>query len=237
LLHRILNSANAAGDGGSFRFDEADVERFIANPDNPFLVSFPRTGSHWLRMIMELYFERPMLVRAFYYPQNHHYLALHTHDLALDVERANVLYLYRDPVDTIYSQLRYHQEAPDDTARIIYWSDLYGQHLDKWLCREKTTRQKTILTYEGMKRDLATEFANVTAHFEEALDLARLEAAASRVTKDEVKRKTTHDTQVVQLEDHYQTSRQAFRDRFQALVWETLTLNREQLRAYLESKR
>ncbi len=27
------------------------VDEFIAIPDNPFLVSFPRTGSHWLRMI------------------------------------------------------------------------------------------------------------------------------------------------------------------------------------------
>ena len=31
----------------------------------PFLVSFPRTGSHWLRMLMELYFDKPSLTRSF----------------------------------------------------------------------------------------------------------------------------------------------------------------------------
>ena len=43
---------------------EAEVEKaYTANLQNPFLISFPRTGSHWLRMLCELYFERPTLVR------------------------------------------------------------------------------------------------------------------------------------------------------------------------------
>ena len=107
------------------------IEKFSANHQNTFLVSFPRTGSHWLRMMMELYFERPSLVRIFYYPERKAYLTLHTHDLNLDVERSNVIYLYRDPVDTIYSQLQYHKEDIYDQERIAFWSDFYGRHLDK----------------------------------------------------------------------------------------------------------
>ena len=50
-----------------FITDEAIISAFTRDPENTFLVSFPRTGSHWLRMLTELYFERPSLLRVFYY--------------------------------------------------------------------------------------------------------------------------------------------------------------------------
>ena len=86
--------------------DAESIRKFEDNPDNPYLVSFPRTGSHWLRMVMERYFGRPSLVRVFYYPERNDFLTLHTHDLELDVQRRNVIYLYRDPVETVFSQMR-----------------------------------------------------------------------------------------------------------------------------------
>jgi hypothetical protein len=209
--------------------DPAIIEAFVGNPDSTFLVSFPRTGSHWLRMLMELYFGRPSLVRVFYYPERRDYLALHTHDLELDLERANVIYLYRDPVATIFSQLWYHRESLDDGERITYWADLYGRHLDKWLYRERFTTLKTVVTYEGMKRDLAIEFAKVARHLGESLDKTRLEKAAEQVTKDEVKGKTKHDGQVIQSGPDYERARLQFRKKHGALVWNVVTAGRPYL--------
>ena len=220
------------GDGSLSINDKSVIEMFTTNPDNTFLISFPRTGSHWLRMLMELYFGRPSLVRVFYYPERNDYLTLHTHDLELDVERPNVIYLYREPVDTIFSQLRYHKEPLEDRERIAYWSDLYGHHLDKWLVRELFTTHKTVLTYEGMKRDLASEFAKVTRHFGEPLDEARLEEVANQVTRDEVKRKTQHDPQVVQSQAAYKVAQREFRERQGTLVWDVLTKDRPHLVDY-----
>jgi len=48
--------------------DPKILDHFLKNADFPWLISFPRTGSHWLRMIMELYFEKPSLRRVFFYP-------------------------------------------------------------------------------------------------------------------------------------------------------------------------
>jgi hypothetical protein len=209
--------------------DPAIIDAFTSDPDNTFLVSFPRTGSHWLRMLMELYFGRPSLVRVFFYPERRDYLTLHTHDLELDLERSSVIYLYRDPVDTVFSQLCYHDEPLDDRAPIIQWSDLYGRHLDKWLHSERFTIRKTVLTYEGMKRDLATEFAKVLGHFGLSLDKTRLEKAADQVTKDEVRRKTKHDRQVVQSGPDYERARLEFRKKHGALLWDVVTGRRPQL--------
>ena len=210
--------------------DEFILSSFKSNPDNTFLVSFPRTGSHWLRMLMELYFERPSLVRVFYYPERMDYLTLHTHDLELDVERSHVIYLYRDAVDTIYSQLQYHEEDIDDQERIAHWADLYGRHLDKWLHKEAFTERKTVLRYERLKEDLIEEFRKVCNHFDSPLDPERLEAVAERVSKERVNEKTTHDPQVMNLTQTYEEERQRFRKEHDEFVWQVVLDGREHLR-------
>lgn len=218
------------GDGSISINDKSVIEMFIANPDNTFLVSFPRTGSHWLRMLMELYFGRPSLVRVFYYPERNDYLTLHTHDLELDVERPNVIYLYRDPVDTIYSQLQYQKEDINDRERIAYWSDLYGRHLDKWLHQEAFTQRKTVVRYERLKANMLEEFSKICEHFNSTLDVEHLEAAAAQASKERVKEKTPHDPQVINLAQEYAAGRQRFRAEHGEFVWQVLLHGREHLR-------
>ncbi len=140
-------------------------------------------------MLMELYFERPGLVRIFFYEHAKSFTCLHTHDLALDVERNNVIYLYREPVDTVFSQLSYHKENINDPIRIQYWAELYGKHLNKWLFEEKFTSKKTIITYEGLKTGLKGEFRKICGFFKTDLDTKRLTAAADQVSKDILKKK------------------------------------------------
>ena len=107
VIGRKWDAKQRAYEGSMQISDQTIIDKFIANPDNTFLVSFPRTGSHWLRMLTELYFGRPSLVRVFYYSERQDFLMLHAHDLELDVERLRVIYLYRHPVETIFSQLYY----------------------------------------------------------------------------------------------------------------------------------
>ena len=210
--------------------DRAQIARFVANPNNTFLVSFPRTGSHWLRMLMELYFGRPSLVRVFYYPGRKDYLSLHTHDLEMDVERVNVISLYRNPVDTIYSQLRYHKEDSNHLERIVYWSNLYGRHLDKWLYQETFTEKKSIIRYENLKNNMSEEFNKICNHFNYALDDAFLKGIAARVSKRNVKKKTPHDPQAVNLSRRYEDDKNIFCDKHRELIWQVLLRNRKYLK-------
>ncbi|WP_243370860.1 sulfotransferase domain-containing protein [Geotalea sp. SG265] len=228
-----LTSEQAESIEGSLAItDKQVIEEFVNNQDNTFLVSFPRTGSHWLRMLMEKYFRRPSLIRVFYYSNVTSYLTLHTHDIDLDIERSNVIYLYRDPIDTVFSQLSYYSEPTDDQSRIIHWSDLYGRHLDKWLYRERFTKSKTVVTYHGLKHNMAGEFTKITDHFGASLDKDRLSSIANRITKTEVKRKTLHDKQVVQITSTYETNRQDFKNNYGSLVWDCVLQKRDYLTKY-----
>jgi len=199
--------------------DPGMINRFTDDPDFPYLVSFPRTGSHWLRMIMELYFGKPSLVRIFYFRDAKDFSCYHTHDLELDVERRNVIYLFREPVATIYSQLSYHRENPDDRSRIENWARLYGKHLEKWLISENFTGKKTILTYEGMKSNMDGEFRKVCEHFEWPFDDNRLKEVRARVSKKEVRKRTKHDSQVVNLKKAYDAARKEFTARHGDFIW------------------
>ncbi len=207
------------------------IDSCTRDPQFPFLVSFPRTGSHWLRLLMELYFEQPSLVRTFYFHDQSDYRTLHTHDLDLGVCRTNVIYLYRDPVATVYSQLRYHQEDPDDVERITHWADLYGRHLHKWLISETFTIRKTVIRYEHLRADIHGEFAKVTSHFRQPLDDAKLGAVTGRVTKEEVRRVTPHDPQVVSTVDSYSYDARCFQDRHATLVYDAVLRDRVALDA------
>lgn len=222
IKNKLLNIFKS--DKEKNRVPQKIAAKYTGNPDFPFLVSFPRTGSHWLRMMMELYFDKPSLLLLFNkrYDEVNDYTCYHTHDMELEVEQKNVLYLYRDPVETIYSQLNFHKEATTDTTRILHWTTIYGNHLDKWLYKENFTTQKTILTYQGLKNDLPAEFKKVCDFFEEVFDEAKIKAIAVQVSKDKIKSKTKHDPRVINTKHDYVDQRRVFKKNTTDLIYKKL---------------
>jgi hypothetical protein len=212
------NQQDATTTDQSWRIEQRRVQQYCADPDAPFMVSFPRTGSHWLRMLCELYFEQPTLVRAFYYPESEDFLTCHTHDMDLACERRRVLYLYRDPVDTVFSQINYEEQSTEDETAVREWAGRYAEHLAKWLVHERFTEHKRVVRYEDLKQDLPGTFAQIAEFFGQTLNADKLEKAAARVTKKEVKRKTAHDDRAVRLKDDYEARRARFREQFSGLI-------------------
>lgn len=212
FLRELASGASANKDGSLLVTDSATLARFTGDPEFPWLISFPRTGSHWLRMVMELYFEKPSLVRVFYFKDAKEFTCYHRHDEDLTVQGVrNVIYLYRDPVDTVYSQMNYYKEDTDDIPGIEHWSGLYGRHLSKWLFDERFTEKKTVIAYEGLKASMPDEFEKVCSHLGQVLDRGRLEGIIGMVSKEELKKKTSDNNQIVNLTDRYQTRREEFR--------------------------
>jgi len=214
---------------------EKIVNSFIKNEDFPYLVSFPRTGSHWLRMMMELYFEKPSLRLLFFqeFYQQTEYTCLHTHDLNFDVRRNNVIYLYRNPAQTIYSQLSFHKEEIDDLIRISYWTELYAKHLTKWLINDHFSTQKTVLTYEGLKKDICSEFKKVCSHLNYSFDEERIMNISNNVKKQNIKEKTTHDPRVIQNSKQYEILRNYFISKYSKKIHEIIINYNPKLSDYL----
>lgn len=236
LVKRLLAESDREGDNSIVIADRSVIQKYTDDPSFPFLVSFPRTGSHWLRMIIEQYFERPLLTLSFFNHDRKDYLLVHTHDMELDIVRENVIYLYRDPVDTIFSQLMYYKEDLYSVERIRHWSDIYGRHLSKWLHEEGFTRKKTVLSYERLRKDAEAEFRKVADHFGAVMDGERLKRALEGSSKEKLREKTTHDLQVVNLKKDYDVKRVDFRTAHTDKVWEFLLFGREYLQQDFDAR-
>lgn len=228
IIRKVAGSIK--GDKGAIylRYPEK-VESYLSNPANPVLVSFPRTGSHWLRMIIELYFEHPILPRTFFYFDRDDFILYHTHDDELDFERAKVLYLYRDPVDTIYSQMAYVKEELQDKARVSYWARRYTEHLNKWLINDDFTTRKQVINYEKIRHDPEKELRKVVDFFMADFDGEKLAQIMSRLNHRRVKSKTEHDDKVVNTSSEYDRERRLFRERWSGLVEDIILLTGSEL--------
>jgi len=205
---------------------------FASKQETPWFISYPRTGSHWLRLMLELYLERPLLRRTFFYPEKDSVLLIHEHDRTAEKKLTpkNVLFLYRNPVDTVFSLANYWKcfyvhDSESDTAR--YTRD-YMIHLRKWLVDEKFTEHKTILRYEDLRDNPEKTFTKVLKHFGEEFDKEKFDKVKAEVTKKKV-RDHTQDldnsifkNRVIAVEENYEELRKKFWDEKSSVVWETM---------------
>jgi len=209
--------------------DGTIINAFASNPDNAYLVSFPRTGSAWLRMMIELAFDRPTLTRVYLLQDRTDYIMLHTHDDDLTLRRNCVVYLYRDPVDTIYSQLSFTGEDTTSEYAIIDCAERYGRHLWKWLVEEEFTRRKAVIRYDRLQNDVVSEMGKIAACIGIHRCDERTCAAAVIADKNMMKQNTSYDPQIMRKDAGYDAARHDFRGGFSETVWRQVLNNREEI--------
>ena len=108
--------------------------------------------------------------------------------------------------------MQYYNENTTEKGRIIYWSQEYAKHLNKWLVEENFTKSKTIIKYENLKENPYDEFAKICSHFNASLDNQKIDKAILSSSKAKLKSKTLHDPQVINLKDEYEHGRWQFRE-------------------------
>lgn len=220
LVRRVTGrdaNANDAWDHNLFPEDVVDAYR--RDPDFPYLVSWPRTGSHWLRAVMELTFGMPALVRAIYYPDARTFSCIHAHDLDLDLVRRRVIYLHRDPVDTVYSAARYWRIDHNNHHAVQALAVRYGLHRKKWLDDEEFTTEKAVLTYGQLRDDPVTALSVVGDIIGRPADPAKVRAAVAQATKPEVASRTRYDKSIVSLDRDPEAFRESMGDLVMSAVY------------------
>ena len=214
-------------------FLSQSTKTFLENQNNTVMVSFPRCGSHWIRMMVELYFNQPTLSRNFFFPDRTDYILLATHDLELNIRRDSVLYLYRDPVAVVFSQINYYKEDETDPLIIEKWSQSIINHLAHWLATETFTVKKTIIRYERLESNLIDEFSKIVTHFDAIPDPSRILKVADVVTKQMVHSKVgDQDPQVIPMARNYADRRAEFKKRFGKLIIDRLYAHPADLGAF-----
>jgi hypothetical protein len=195
------------------------------HPDLPYFVSFPRTGSHWLRTFLEIYFDRPLLVRSFFPHPIDQPLLIHTHDLDDQVQDARAtLYLYRGIVDTVFSQVEYeHGDAAgaswDDVEREL---QRYMHSLRKWLGDDAPAVRTHIVTYESLLDRPSETLAAVIRFLGGDVDHERIERLWAACDRHLVAERTAHDAKVIARGPRREDRRALFRYRHGARILDTI---------------
>jgi len=184
------------------------------------MVSYYRTGKHWLSMLMELYFGGPVLPDCFY-DRSAPMVAHHTHATGEEVNilpAPQTIYLYRDPVDTIFSQsFKQHNRWNFDEYQITRHARRYGEHLATWLHPERVSCL-TLIRYECMQAD----FPRICALYGQECDQERLGRVFAQATKKEMTQRVRAPRAklwVTRTDREYARARNVFRGQFAGLVW------------------
>ncbi|NNE36044.1 MAG: hypothetical protein HKN13_12450, partial [Rhodothermales bacterium] len=189
----------------------------------PLFVSYPRSGSNWINCVMEVYFDRPRLRQeriTYLDPSREDFAWSHDHDLSLDVVHPNTLYLYRDPVDVLFSYW-FAEGAPDVEPFVKWQSRNLRRHLAKYLISSE--RSKTYVRYDRFVEQFDKEFAKVARFFRNDLDTEKLEEARNLVSRKSLAERGDQSTShryigTHLLGDDYRRKRQDFRTQFEEQI-------------------
>lgn len=169
----------------------------------PALVSFPRSGSQWLGAVMELYFDRPCVrdrKATLIENDREDWMWIHDHDLELEFFNDDSIYLYRNPIDVLYSWLHYKFDATRrksiwgkfvqrhekiiTEAEVISQSELLKKHLHKWLASEHKAR--TVVRYESLKQAPEKEFGKICQHFGQTSSQEQIKKAFEEASREKL---------------------------------------------------
>jgi hypothetical protein len=187
--------------------------KYLANPENPVLISLGRTGNHWLRFMIEVVTGRPTLRHTMLHDDSDDFLLIQDHDWNLDLVRENVIYLYRrSVVDAVYSYVSNPNGTTRDVRQILPRAGYYARHMARWILDERFTKRKTIITYEDMQRDSLSVIVKVTDHLDVKVNLALAALVAKVSTKERIHAASKKwSPGLVPTSAAYQNSRERFR--------------------------
>jgi hypothetical protein len=175
----------------------------------PLWVSYPRSGSRWVK-----------LVTATYYGKAGGSLYVHDHDRSvnLSLPHENILYLYRNPDNVVFSLMR-AESIKNTDENVAKEARRVRDHYAKYFAASKQ-----LIRYERFQQDFAAEFAKVALFFTGKPDfdkeiLGKCLKCADKPLQMGGKQTAYFNKGI--LLPGYEKERQLFREKFGDLVWRT----------------
>ena len=204
-----------------------------AYPNAVAVVGFYRTGTHWLCRLIQEYFGHLIVNRGegegfgsvappwgFFH-----------HDILGYMDAPHrAVYLYRDPVDTMFSWSQMVGTWEYTWDNIRSGAEKYGKHLARWLA-PGYAMHLAVMRYERMRED----FPRICLLANQEVNEGRLDCIFARATEE--RRLTTREHNQrwdFPTGPEYADARAGFRSEHAALVWKTVLAGREWLQLHFD---
>ena len=168
------------------KFDGSNYEKncYKLNPNNPYLISYPRCGSHYLRLFLEEYVRKPTLPSHILHHTNKEYFLYHDHGANPRFIYNNYIYLYRDPVDAIYSYLIYNNTNTKDKKTINRFAIHFAWSLSKYCIDDNSSQNKALIVkYENLLNKPTKTFSKVLNHLKVDVDYSKINNLVEKIDK------------------------------------------------------
>lgn len=197
------------------------------------LVSFPRSGRNWLCTLLDIYHGGPVFNNRLNNPENpdlgsSNFIGTYNHDHNANRKiGGRVLYVYRNPVDIIFSMLnsntiwvKQDKQLKDTDERIRAWTKRWKRHTQKW--RDGTPpncTDKLMIKYEDLVNNPidTLELICKWIWLNEKVSKLRCEAAVDAVSRYFVKRICKEDNAIVIVNNY---ERDQFKQEYGQLILE-----------------
>lgn len=186
--------------------------------DSVILVSYYRTGTHYLLMCLEKYFNQHVLLEKsyFYEPSfdTKNILLQHFHDPRLGLKHSNVIYLYRQPTDVVFSRVYVLNHGNAFCSGLIdSVTREYLKNIEKWILEFPLygleIKEKTVIRYENLLNNFFSEFSKVVEHLCNKVDINKIKNVQSSITKDVVRQRTVSKN-IIPVDLNYENKRREF---------------------------
>ncbi len=200
----------------------------------PYYVGFPRSGSHWIRISLEMYTKGKSPISNFLKSKNETVQQLYkrinngefrgTHDMDLKFKTDYVLYMFRNPVDCIFSHMVYEGLSLSDSNSVNKFLDIWIKHINKWCFVETFTKKKIIISYESLIKDFDSNFLKIVKFMGLHVDKNKILDVKQKCTKSTINR-IVHDKKVINTSNNYSDDRNVFRNKHGKYIMNNIPQN------------
>jgi hypothetical protein len=195
------------------------------------LVSFPRSGRNWVCTLLDVYNGGPVFNNRLNNPDNpdvgcSNFLGTYNHDHNANKPiSGRVLYIYRNPIDVIFSMLNSNnvwvkkdKKLKNQDERIRAWAKRWKNHTRKWRDGvQPDCTDKLVIKYENLATNLVDTLELICKWIwlNETVSKFRCEAAVNAVSKDFVKKICKEDNAIVAFDSK---DKKTFRQQYGKII-------------------
>lgn len=198
-----------------------------------YVVSYPRSGSHWLNLAMELYFgvQRRIDISGHRLHLVEEGTPLWTHTHCVRADGKDVIYLHRDPVDAIHGHMALVMQNTyqGSIGRMQRW--VFDGMIETFAKTNNATHCKhlnaahTVIAFDDLKEHPDRVAWKICSHFHVDCDAGRFADCLSRITVGRLAMQSMaaergRNFKPFMLSDAYRESREQFRAEWQDRIYE-----------------
>jgi len=171
------------------------------------LISFPRSGRNWLCLLLDVYHGGPVFNNRLNnpsHPDSKDLIGKYIHDHKANKKiNGKILYIWRNPVDVIFSMLnqktiyiKKDRQLHTEQDKVVVWTNRWINHMNKWLVPQY--ERIHYVKYEQLQLNPIITLAETISFIwpEDTVSVFRCEATVTGVTKSFVD-KVCHESNAI----------------------------------------